>query len=65
MNWKYYGRKWSWHNLRHYLGISEGFDEKHGKPIVVGGIWIEITPGSSRKRSRSTDFLAATFDHYS
>jgi hypothetical protein len=63
MNWKGYGRKRSWRNLRYYLGIClEGLKKntKHmpGEPIS-GPIVFE--PGTSRIRTRSVNRSAATF----
>jgi hypothetical protein len=63
MNWKGYGRKQLWTNLRYYLGILPGgTEENHKEP--QSGLPVcrpRSESGTFRLRSRSTNRMAATF----
>jgi hypothetical protein len=43
MNWKGYGRKWSWPNLRYYPGIFlEGLWKTTKISGRIAGLWREV-----------------------
>jgi hypothetical protein len=42
MNKKRYGRKWPWHNLKHYPGICLKKQENHEKLVMIASLQAEI-----------------------